>query len=75
MNTDLASKLAEYQLSASQGLGNLGMGATQQGLQTNTKAYMPQTSPLMQILGPLLGAGGTIGGGLLSNPAIFNRGK
>lgn len=74
MNTDLAAKLSEMQLQAAQGLGNLGMGATNQGLQTNTKAFMPNQLPIWaQVLQPAISAAGTVGGGLLSNPNIFKK--
>jgi hypothetical protein len=66
MNTDLSSMLSQLQLQAAQGLGNLGMGASQQALGTNTKAYMPKAPPVwQQILGPLISAGGKMGGAYL----------
>ena len=70
MNTDLASMLSQLQLQAAQGMGNLGMGITQQGLGANTKAFMPKAPPVwQQILGPLISAGGTLGGAALGNPS------
>lgn len=61
MNTDLSSMLSQLQLQAAQGLGSLGMGASQQGLSANTKAFMPKgPSMLEQIIGPLIGATGKV---------------
>lgn len=69
MNTDLSAMLSQLQMQAAQGLGNLGMGATQQGLGTNTMAYMPKAPPVwQQILGPLISAGGKMGAAYLGRP-------
>ncbi len=48
LNTNLASKLSEMQLSAAQGLGNLGLGSQQQGLSTPGFAYMQRQLPFWQ---------------------------
>ena len=50
LNTDLASQLAQMQLSASQGLGNLGLSGQQQGLGTPGFAYLQRQQPLWQQL-------------------------
>lgn len=63
LNTDLAAKLADMQLQASQGLGNLGLG--QAGLGSKDQfAYAPKQQPFWQqaLLGGI-GALGGIGGG------------
>ena len=58
LNTDLAAKLADMQLQASQGLGNLGLG--QAGLGSKDQfAYAPKQTPFWQ---QLLLAGTAAGG-------------
>lgn len=65
LNTDLAAKLADMQLQASQGLGNLGLG--QAGLGAKDQfAYAPKQTPFWQQL--LLGsvqAGGQAARGIV----------
>lgn len=69
LNTNLASQLAQLQLGASSGLGGLGQSQGQLGATTPTFAYLQRQPPLwQQILGPLLGAGGQIGGAALGAP-------
>lgn len=64
LNTNLASLLSQLQLSASQGLGNLGANQTQQGLGTPGFAYLQRQPPLwQQLLQSGLGAGGQLAGG------------
>jgi len=59
LNTNLASQLAQMQLGASQGLGNLGLGAGGQGLSTPGFAYIQRQPPLwQQLLQSGIGAGG-----------------
>lgn len=67
LNTDLASQLAQFQLGASQGLGNLGLGQAGLGAGTPQFAFMQKQMPFWQssILGTL-GAGGQLGGGWLA---------
>lgn len=66
LNTNLASMLSQLQLSASQGLGNLGLGNQQQALGTPGFSYLQkQPSILQQILMAALGAGGSVAGGYL----------
>lgn len=66
MQTDLASLLSQYQLQASQGMGNLAAGQAQLGAQTPQFAYMQRQTPFWQqaTLGGL-GAGGQVLGGWL----------
>lgn len=66
LNTDLASQLAQLQLNAAQGIGNIGQGQAQLGSQTTPFAYMQRQQPFWQsaILGGL-GAGGNVLGGWL----------
>ena len=59
LNTNLASQLSQMQLQASQGLGNLGLGAGGQGLSTPGFAYLQRQPPLWQ---QLLLAGTQAGG-------------
>lgn len=64
LNTNLGSQLAQMQLSASQGLGNIGSNQTQQGLGTPGFAYMQNQPPLwQQLLQSFLGAGGSAASG------------
>lgn len=64
LNTSLASQLAQMQLSASQGLGSLGLGGSQLGVQTSPFAYLQRQPPLWQQLFQTgSGAGGQILGG------------
>lgn len=63
LNTDLAAKLADMQLQASQGLGHLGLG--QAGLGSKDQfAYAPKQQPFWQqaLLGGLGALGGVAGG-------------
>jgi|HubBroStandDraft_2_1064218.scaffolds.fasta_scaffold59049_2 hypothetical protein len=48
LNTDLASQLAQMQLQASQGLGNLGLGQGGLGASTPQFAYLQKQSPFWQ---------------------------
>ena len=65
LNTDLASQLAQMQLSASQGIGNLGSSAAQTGLGTEAFAYQQkQPSMLEQIIMSLVSNVGQAGVGL-----------
>lgn len=50
LNTNLASMLSQLQLSASQGLGNLGTAGQQQGLGTPGFSYQQKAPPLWQQL-------------------------
>lgn len=67
LNTDIASQLAQMQLSASQGLGQLGLNQASLSTQTPQFAYLQQQQPFWQsgLLG-LIGAGGQLGGNALS---------
>jgi len=66
LNTDFAAKLAEMQLQASQGLGNIGLG--QAGLGTKDQfAYAPKQQPFwQQLLLSGLQAGGQAARGAVS---------
>jgi len=74
LNTNLASMLSQLQLQASNGLGNLGQFAGQQGLQTPGFAYTPKPQSRWQsgLQGGIQGAGagaalgpwGAAGGGI-----------
>lgn len=66
LNTDLASQLAQLQLSASQGIGNIGQGQASLGAQTNPFAYMPKQEPFWQtaLLGGVQTGGNVLGGWL-----------
>lgn len=68
LNTDLAAQLAQMQLQASQGLGNLGLSGSNIGLGTQTKGYLQkQPSFWQQILLGLIGKSGpSIGSGIKS---------
>jgi hypothetical protein len=59
LNTDLASMLSQAQLSASQGIGNLGTSQSQIGTQTPQFAHLQRQPPLWQ---QLLLAGTSAGG-------------
>jgi hypothetical protein len=48
LNTDIASQLAQMQLQASSGLGQLGMGQAGLGAQTPQFAYMQRQQPFWQ---------------------------
>lgn len=64
LNTNIASILAQNQLAASQGLGNLALGGGQLGLGTRPFDYMQkQPSFLKQLLLSILGGAGEIGKG------------
>lgn len=71
LNTDLASQLAQMQLSAASGLGSLGGAQAQLGSQPQF-AYMQRQMPFWQsaLLGGL-GAGGQLAGGFLGRPGGF----
>lgn len=72
LNTDLSAKLAQMQLQAAQGMGNLGQGAMQTGLGTEGFAYLQKQPPFIQQLILAAMAGGSeLGKGALSNPALF----
>lgn len=59
LNTNLASQLAQMQLSASQGIGGLGLGSQQAGLSTPGFAYLQRQPPLwQQLLTGVFGIGG-----------------
>lgn len=62
LNTDLAAKLADMQLQASQGLGNLGLGQGQIGSKDQF-AYSPKQTPFWQqaLLGGIGAAGKVLG--------------
>ncbi len=63
MNTDLSALLQQNALGASQGLGQLGNSQQQTGLGANAFQYIQKPPPLwQQLLGPLIGVGGKIGG-------------
>ena len=66
LNTDIASQLAQMQLQASQGLGNLGQGQANLGAGTPQFAFLQRQMPFWQsaLLGGV-GAGGQIGRGVL----------
>jgi hypothetical protein len=72
LNTDIMSKLAQMQLQAAQGMGQLGTGASQMGLGTQGFRYLQRQPPLWQQITMAAMAGGSEAGkGLLSNPALF----
>ena len=72
LNTNLASLLSQYQLNASQGLGQLGIQGQQQGLGTPGFAYLKRQPPLwQQLLQGGIQAGGSVVGGLGSG-GFFN---
>jgi hypothetical protein len=66
LNSNIASQLAQMQLQASQGLGNLGLQQAGLGLQTPSFAYMPRQQPFWQsaLLGGI-GAGSQLGSAYL----------
>ena len=65
LNTDLAAKLAEMQLQASQGLGGLGLGQASVGSKDQF-AYAPKQQPFwQQMLLAGLGAGGQAARGFI----------
>ena len=59
LNTDIASMLAQLQLGASQGLGNIGTAQSQQATQTPQFAYQQKQQPLWEsaLLAAIGGAG------------------
>lgn len=69
LNTDLASQLAQMQLSAAGGLGSLGLSQAGLSAQTPQFAYQQQQTPFWQqaLLGTI-GAGGDVLGGWLGKP-------
>ncbi len=67
LNTDLASQLAQMQLYASGGLGNLGQGQGSLGAQMPQFAFMQRQPPLwQQLIQSGLGTAGPVVGGLAS---------
>lgn len=65
LQSSLMSQLAQMQLGAAQGLGNLQQGQQQIGLGTSPFAYLQKQPPMwQQILQSTLGAAGGIGAGL-----------
>jgi hypothetical protein len=74
LNTDIASMLAQAQLQASQGLGNIGAQQAQIGAGTQQFGYRDRPMPFWQqaLLGGL-GIGGQLGGAALGNPGLFGR--
>jgi hypothetical protein len=74
LNTNLASMLAQMQLGASQGLGGLGQGQQQQGIQTPGFAYLQKQPPLwQQLLQTGLGVAGPVAQGWVSRPQTTNN--
>lgn len=69
LNTDLAAHLSQMQLAASQGLGNLGLGQANLGVQTPTFGYMQRQQPFWQsaLLGGL-GFAAPLGAAYLGRP-------
>lgn len=75
LNTNLASLLSQLQLSAAQGIGNLGITQQQQGLSTPGFAYLQRQPPIWENVskgalsgataGSTLGPWGALGGGTL----------
>lgn len=66
LNTNLAAQLAQMQLGASQGMGQLGSSAQQLGLGTPGFAYLQRQPPLwQQLLQSGLGIGGQLGAAAL----------
>lgn len=64
LNTDLSSQLAQMQMSAAGGLGQLGIQGGSLGMQGSQQTYMPnQQSFLKQLLLSLIPGLGTMGGG------------
>ena len=70
LNTDIASQLAQMQLSASQGLGNLGLGQAQIGTGKDQFSYLQKQMPFWQsaLLGGI-NAGAKVGGAALGGVA------
>lgn len=71
LNTDLGALLAQLQLQASQGLGNMGQSAGQVGLGTSSFDFLRKQPPIWQqaLQAALGGAGGAAAGGLTGGPA------
>lgn len=66
LNTDLAAQLSQMQLSAAQGLGNLGLGSQSQGLGAQPFSHLQTAPPFWQdMILALLGAGGGAARGYL----------
>lgn len=63
LNTDLASQLAQLQLTAAQGLGGLGLGGGQLGLEGSKRSFMQKSPNFLQslLLGFLPGASRSAG--------------
>jgi hypothetical protein len=69
LNTDLASQLAQMQLQASQGVGNLATGQANIGTQTPQFAFLQKQQPFWQsLLFGGLNAAGNLGGAYLGAP-------
>lgn len=69
LNTNLASQLAQMQLQAAGGLGNLGTSNAQMALNTPAFAYMQRQQPLwQQLLLSGVGVGGQLGAAALGAP-------
>lgn len=71
LNSDIASMLAQMQLQAASGLGNLGLSQSQLGTSTPQFAYLQKQTPFWQqaLLGGI-GLGGQLGGSLLGMPSM-----
>jgi hypothetical protein len=68
LNTDIASMLANAQLQAAGGMGQLGMGQSQLGAGTNQFAWTPQQQPFwQQLLLSAVGTAGDVGRGMISS--------
>lgn len=66
LNSNLGALLSQLQLSAAQGIGNLGATQQQQGLSTPGFAYLQRQPPIwQQLLQAGIGAGGAAAGGYL----------
>lgn len=71
LNSSLASMLSQYQLNASQGLGNLGTNQSSQGLGTSGFAYLQnQPSFLQQLLLASISSSGDIAKGSAAIAAL-----
>lgn len=68
LNTDIASMLAQAQLQASQGLGNLGMGQGQLGSRDQFSFLQNQMPFWQSALLAGIGAGGQAAGGFIGRP-------
>lgn len=68
LNSDIAAQTAQNSLQASQGLAGLGLGQGQLGSQDLFAYLQKNPSILQQILGPLIGGAGAVGGAYLGRP-------